>query len=254
LRALALKKGVHLPDTRKHRGPHPEDGVLFHADRHGELATATRHLSWLLSHDYALPSALKLVGDRFQLTRRQRTAVQRCACSDSARTGRRAKHVEATTLEGSTLAIDGYNVLTTVEAALAGGVILVGRDGCYRDMASMHGSYRHVEETRPAIEAVGNSLASAGVRASSWYLDRPVSNSGRLRAFLLEVAEARNWTWTVDLADNPDRLLSTIDDVVATADSVILDRCRRWFNLAQIVVDVHVPHAVIVDLSDRPTA
>jgi len=225
---------------------------LFHPDRHVALATAVRHLSWLLSRDYALPSALKLVGDRFQLTKRQRIAVQRCACSDAALAARQARRIDAGTLAGSSVAIDGYNLLTTVEAALAGAVILVGRDGCYRDMASMHGSYRRVEETRPAIEAVGKTLERAGVRSGDWYLDRPVSNSGRLKAFLLEVAGECGWAWTVDLADNPDKLLSEIDAVVVTADSVILDRCGRWFNLARAVVDEHVSRAVVVDLSAEP--
>ena len=47
--------------------------------------------------------------------------------------------------------IDGYNALTTIESALSGSVILRARDGCYRDMASMHGTYRKVQETVPAI-------------------------------------------------------------------------------------------------------
>jgi hypothetical protein len=240
-----------MPDKRKHRGPHPEDGMLFHPDRHVALAEAVRHLSWLMSHDYAVPSAIKLVGDRFQLTKRQRIAVQRCACSDAALAARQTKQLHACALEGSAIAVDGYNLLTTVEAALAGAVILVGRDGCYRDMASMHGSYRHVDETRPAIEAVGKTLESAGVRSVGWYLDSPVSNSGRLKAFLLDVAGERGWTWSVDLVGDPDKLLSEIDGIIVTADSVILDRCRRWFNVARAVVDEHAPDAVVVDLSNR---
>src|SRR6266404_1471952 len=46
------------------------------------------------------------------------------------------------------LLIDGFNLILTLESALGGGVMLVGRDGCYRDMASVHGTYRRVEETR----------------------------------------------------------------------------------------------------------
>ncbi len=58
--------------------------------------------------------------------------------------------------------LDGYNVLTTVEAALAGGVLLEGRDGCYRDMASMAGRFHWVEETAPAVESIGRVLSEAG--------------------------------------------------------------------------------------------
>ena len=69
-------------------------------------------------------------------------------------------------------------MLTTIEAALAAGVVLAARDGTYRDMASMHGSYRKVAETRPALKLLGQTMAALGVREAFWLLDRPVSNSG----------------------------------------------------------------------------
>ncbi|MBN2492005.1 MAG: DUF434 domain-containing protein [Planctomycetes bacterium] len=237
-----------MPDKRKHRGAHPEDGVLFGPEARPVLVEAVAHLSWLLGHAYALPSALKLVGDRFQLARRQRIAVQRCACSDAALAARRAREVGPEALARGAVHIDGYNLLTTVEAALAGGVILSGRDGGYRDLASMHGTYRRVEETRPAIAAVGEVLADLGADGVMWYLDRPVSNSGRLKALLLEQGSERGWAWQADLVLNPDRLLSEVEGVVVTADSVILDRCRRWFNLARAVIAARVPHATVLEL------
>ena len=79
------------------------------------------------------------------------------------------------------LLLDGYNVLTTIEAALSGGVVLACRDGCYRDMASIHGTYRKVEETPPALMLIGKIAAELGVASCLWYLDSPVSNSGRLK-------------------------------------------------------------------------
>jgi len=39
-------------------------------------------------------------------------------------------------------------------------VILAARDGAYRDMASMHGSYRKVAETLPALELLGRTIAA----------------------------------------------------------------------------------------------
>jgi hypothetical protein len=130
-----------VPDRRTHRGAHPEDAKLFAPDQHARLRDAVAHLSWLLTRGYAQPSALKLVGDRFNLDARQRTAVMRCACSDQAIEARRARQLQPLDVRGRTMLIDGYNVLTTAESALGGGVILVGRDGAVRDMASIHGSY-----------------------------------------------------------------------------------------------------------------
>ncbi|MGM0578403.1 MAG: DUF434 domain-containing protein [Myxococcota bacterium] len=238
-----------MPDTRSHRGPRHEDARIFGEAWVPTLREAVRDLSWLQTRGYAEKSALKLVGDRYQLRRRQRVAVLRCACADDALARRRETRVPEEAVRGAEVWLDGFNVLTTVEAALSGGCVLVGRDGCHRDMASMHGSYRKVRETRPAIERVGAVLAGLGVASCRWLLDSPVSNSGRLRGALRDAAEARGWRWEVDLVPDPDPLLAQADAVVATADSVILDGCDRWLNLARRVVEERVSDPWIVDLS-----
>ena len=110
----------------------------------------------------------------------------------------------AQSLAGCRIEIDGYNVLTTIEAALSGGVLLLARDGALRDMASMHGSYRKVDETRPALELIGQTLAGFGVSEALWLLDRPVSNSGRLKKIIEDLAGQRGWTWQVELVHDPD--------------------------------------------------
>jgi hypothetical protein len=213
------------------------------------LRKAATDLSWLRSRGYAKDSSLKLVGDRYGLVARQRIAVARCACSDTELRHRREAQVSAKSVAGRALWIDGYNVLTSIEAALAGGVILAARDGTFRDMASMHGSYRKVSETRPALELLGKVLQAMGVVEVVWLLDRPVSNSGRLKAVMEELAAASCWPWRIELAGNPDDVLAESSDVVATADSGILDRCHGWFNLVRDTIVHHVPEAYVVDLS-----
>lgn len=257
-----------MPDRRAHRGPHPEDAELFGAAAVPALREATSDLCWLLSKGFAGASSLKLVGDRYRLAARQRVAVARCACSDAER-ARRAEH-EVRTGKGDesnlceapsgpsrgkldsssfpSLWLDGYNVLTTVEAALAGAVVLRARDGTLRDMASMHGSFRKVAETQPALEVLGQTLAGLGPAECVWYLDRPVSNSGRLKWTIDQTAAARAWPWRVELVADPDPVLWGCGEMVATADSAILDRCRAWLNLARIAVEGHVPDAWVIEL------
>jgi hypothetical protein len=242
-----------MPDRRQHRGPHPEDARLFAAQAWPVLRSAVADVCWLLDRGYAGTSSLKLVGDRHALTQRQRVAVGRCSCSQAAVEGRGARQIESSQLSGRLIAIDGYNVLTTVEAALAGGVLLAGRDRVLRDMASVHGSFRKVAETLPAIELSGKFLARCGATECRWYLDTPVSNSGRLKTLLRETAEAHGWPWQVELVASPDRVLRDIsrdqpDAVVATSDSAILDGCGPWVDLARAVAGSAGGEARIVDL------
>lgn len=241
-----------MPDVRRHRGPHPRDHDLFATARIPQLNTAVAHLSWLLTRDYAEPSSLKLVGDRFQLTQRQRTAVRRCACGDAQRASRQQRQVPPDDAGHVRLAIDGFNLLTTVEAALSGGVILHGRDGCFRDLASMHGSYRKVEETARAVTLIGDTLAAHTVSGADWFLDRPVSNSGRLARLLRESAASAGWDWTVTLVDDPDRVLQASTACIVSADAGILDASVAWTNLARSVVETRVSSAWLIRLDGEP--
>jgi hypothetical protein len=237
-----------MPDKRSHRGAHPQDAELFAPAQHAALRAATAALSGLLSRGYASPSAVKIVGDRYALDARQRTAVMRCACPDDALNGRLSRLVPIDRLRGKTVHLDGYNLLTTVEVALSGGVVLLARDTSFRDIASMHGSYRKVEETIPALELIGQTLIDCGVERGVWFLDQPVSYSGRLKTMMRELAESRGWPWDVQIVPNPDPVLAKSNEIVASADSVVLDGCARWTNLAREVATRHVPGAGVVDL------
>src|SRR5688500_4697039 len=155
-----LRASSLMPDSRHHRGPHPDDARLFTRDQWPALQQAAVELAWLLDRGYALRSSLALVGDRHDLTQRQRLALARCS-TDATRCERRRRHeVSGATIADAELWIDGYNLLISIEAALSGGVILAGRDGCYRDLASLHGTYREVTETTPAFQLIGETLAS----------------------------------------------------------------------------------------------
>jgi hypothetical protein len=240
-----------MTDRRRHRGAHPKDTELFTQAALPALRRAVVDLSWLLSRGYPLRASLALVGDRDGLTVRQRQSVRRCACSEEQRIERRARRASPETMPGAPVWIDGFNVLTTIEAAFGGGVLLLARDGALRDMASMHGSYRLVEETQPAIEAVAEVLAGREGTQCRWVLDEPVSNSGRLAAILREFAAERGLRWTVEVVPDPDQVLAAApaDVLVASADSQVMDGAPRTWQLARETVEGIRPKPWILDLA-----
>ena len=268
-----------MPDRRIHRGPHPADGKLFAPSMVENLRAALEDYSLLLTKGYGEKSSLKLVGDRFSLIERQRLAVMRGTCSDQQLASRGQRRVEIDALKGQALAIDGYNVLITIEAAMSGGVIFKGRDGCYRDLASIHGTYRKVTETIPAVQLIGDFLREVGVANALWLLDSPVSNSGRLKTLIRELAEKNGWDgfdssrrrlprhggtcrnpaepeqdkltagWEIRLSISPDAELTRTDLIVASSDSVVLDGCTRWVNLATEIITQELPSATVLDLA-----
>ncbi|MHC4259593.1 MAG: DUF434 domain-containing protein [Planctomycetota bacterium] len=238
-----------MPDKRTHRGPHPADARLFAPEAVSNLRAALADFSLLLTKGYAEKSSLKLVGDKFSLTERQRLAVMRSACSDQQLASRGQHCIPIENLAGQPLSIDGYNILITVEAAISGGVVFKGRDGCLRDLASIHGTYRKVTETIPAVQLIGGFLNGLGVTSVLWLLDSPVSNSGRLKTLIGEMSCENNWDWEIQLVPSPDAKLIRTDAVVASSDSVVLDGCKRWVNLARAIIEQKLPETCLVDLS-----
>ena len=49
--------------------------------------------------------------------------------------------------------------------------------------------------------------------------------------------------------DTPNAMLRESHEILLSADSEVVDRCTRWFNLAGDVVKDYVPTTAIVDLS-----
>ncbi len=237
-----------MSHERRHRGRHQADATLFCDEQRPRLREALKDYCWLLSKGYASPSSLKIVGDKFRLTERQRLLLMRCACTDAQLASRNAHHLAADSLADRDLYIDGFNLLITIESALSGGFIFVGRDGCYRDLSSVHGTYKRVIETQEALNRIGAALIELKVRRAFWLLDRPVSNSGRLAKTMLEVASEQGWDWEVKLCQSPDAELKTIDQVVVTTDGVILDAAKEWFHCNKYVIDNQIPNASLIDL------
>ena len=161
---------------------------------------------------------------------------------------RRAKQVSFDDLRGTTVQIDGFNLLILLESALSGGYVFVGRDGSWKDVASVHGTYKRVAQTEPALLLVGQHLANAGVAKVHWYFDQPVSNSGRLKTQLRELAEQHAWPWTIELVYNPDKAVAEAPGISISSDSWVLDHSERWYDLADAVLRER-PGLNLLDLS-----
>lgn len=232
-----------------HRGAASEDDRLFAPAQMPNLRAAAADFCWLLDRDYAPRSALELVGNRYSLAARQRMALSRYACSEADARRRHEHRLEPAALRGREIWIDGYNVLTLIESALSGGIVLLCRDTCCRDIAGIHRRYRKVNETIPALQLVGETVAAWKVSACRWILDKPVSNSGRLKGLILDTAKTSSWNMEVELAFSPDYILSRTQNVVASSDGIILGRCAAWVNLAREIIIERVPAAHLVDQS-----
>ncbi len=231
------------------RGYVPQDSIEFGAKAAEQLNAAAQELVFLMDRGYDTKSASTFVGNHHLLSERQRMALARIVSTASAVQRRKRKElIQAPDY----LVLDGFNTIITLEVALSGSLLLEGMDGTIRDLAGLRGSYRIVDKTIQAVELLIARFEKLGVKKALFYLDQQVSNSGRLRALLLDQARDHAVEVQAELHPSVDGLLSRMERVV-TADAIILDKCESWYNLNRTLIQSAVPDAWIFRLDGLRT-
>ena len=228
------------------RGYEPKDDVEFSPKAAEKLNAACQELVFLMNRGYDVKSASTFIGNHHLLSERQRLALARIASTEDALQVRKQKELLQAP---ESLVLDGFNTIITLEVARSGSLLLAGMDGTIRDLAGLRGSYRIVDKTVQAVELLLGRLEALGVKDALFYLDQQVSNSGRLRALLLDKAAGRSVQVLVELHPSVDGVLSRMENVV-TADAIILDKCGSWYNLNRALIKEAVPEAWVFRLDN----
>lgn len=117
-------------------------------------------------------------------------------------------------------------------------------DGTIRDLAGMRGTYRIIDKTEEAIRLMMQTLERLKVLEVVIYLDQPVSNSGRLKTLILELAQDYPMQVTAQVLNEVDQVLEQLSGVVSS-DAIILDKCISWFNLNEMIIEKRIKDAWI---------
>ncbi|EDP98277.1 DUF434 domain-containing protein [Kordia algicida OT-1] len=238
--------------TKRSRGKEGSDDRLFGDPKmQAKMREAIKDISYLLSRGFSEKSSVPLVGNRYKLNNRQQRAVQGMS-EASDKLEKRAKHcLEPNQLAGKEVFLDGFNVLIMLESALSGAYLFKGLDGCYRDLSSVHGTYKKVKQTPEAIQLIANFLQENKVKKATWIFDKPVSNSGRLKTILSEFAEQHQLLWEIMLHNNPDKLIAESNQIAISSDAWVLDNSRVWCNMVRHIVDKHIPQKNVVESESK---
>lgn len=223
----------------KNRGKEGRDNYLFGEDfMQRKIKEAVSDMSFLLERGYGESSSCELVGNRYKLNKRQQQAVKGMSAGATNADKRKKSGIAFSNLEGETLIIDGFNQLILLESFLSEAYIFKGKDGAYRDLSSLHGTYKSVNQTIDAITMFANFFSKYKVEKVIWVFDQPVSNSGRMKTKLTEFANENNCNWEIILDYNPDKLIAKSNNIAVTSDAWILDRVDRNCNiLNHFVID-----------------
>ena len=213
------------------RGFVPEDVKNFSPQALEIMRTASRHVCFLINEGYDLKQSTTFVGNHYLLSERQRLAIMRSVATQAQIETRQKKQVSMTALSGGEVWIDGFNTIITLEVLLSDSILFSCMDGTIRDLAALRGTYRLIPETSEAVRMMLQALQKARISKATILLDEPVSNSGRLKALIADIGEEFGFELDIQILRDVDRSLYGRENVI-TSDSVILDHCISWVNLA----------------------
>ncbi len=235
MKEIMSGSGSHT--TVRRRGFVPEDQIQFTGKQLDILKKAADEVQFLLDRGYDTRSATTFTGNHYLFSERQRLALARAVSPQEwirKRSSSELLRKENRNLP-ETVHIDGFNTIITLEVALSGSPVLLCRDETIRDLAGLRGTYRIIEATPVAVGMLLRKLEMLKIAKACFYLDAPVSNSGRLSGLIRQCAQKYSISVNTEIIPDVDRVLEKQEGVI-TGDAIILNRCVSWLNIVPEIV------------------
>lgn len=233
-------------------------GECMHGILEGSsFTTAVHEYFWLLNRGYPEKRSRLLVADHYGLNRYQRTALYRGIFPDPVNRRRIGQSLSPEESKGQTLAADLLNTLLLIVNYLYGRNVFIATDRFLRDDGENFSSFGNRGFFLGALRIIADALQSLGVSRTVLCID---SSCGTLypelmrdpRQLLEQMPEINAAVEIVDPVGVDGYLIETPAVIVATSDSVVLDRCnKKVFDLAGYALvrrfSPHLPdlHAIV---------
>ncbi|WP_423792027.1 DUF434 domain-containing protein [Methanocaldococcus indicus] len=192
-----------------------------------KIEDAKKDFKYLIDRGYKKKVAINFVGNHYKLTKEERDKILRSIHTDEEIKITKKKLTKLEDVDN--LAIDGFNVLITIKALLAGRAFLCD-DNIYRDLE--RGKYK-ISDFLKVIDILSDILKDKiRDKKVEVYLDAQKSRSGDLAKILKERG------FNVFCVKNVDYILKN-KEVVATSDSIIIksENVKKVVDLAKEVKD-----------------
>jgi len=210
---------------------------------------ACRDYFYLIDRKYPEPGTLKLVGDRYRLTRDQRTIMYRGISSAEKSALRKAKLV--TDITRKSVGIDGYNVLFSLLNYRLGRFTFISTDDVMRDAGSLHGRLKDEEMFTDCINLLATHLSVMHPSQVEVFLDSPVAHSERHARVITDIFQKFSLVVNCRVIRSADYGLKHLPfEVLATSDSVIIENAEnKVIDLPRAILEKQY-NAELVKISD----
>jgi hypothetical protein len=201
-----------------------------------ELQEAAEDFRYLLNRGYPRKAALELVGNRYGLTSDERHLLHRGIFSDADSKSRRKSKIPIGKVRNRDLAIDGYNVIITIEAGLSGQPLILGDDGFIRDISGLSGNFKKTEKTEEALQLILDIVKKVKPLKTLFLFDSPISMSGELAQKVRSLLKKESLLGDAKAVKVPEKILIGYPGVIATSDTAIIDQTEEVVDLAGDII------------------
>ena len=205
------------------------------SDLRPELRRASEELRWLLDRGYPHQSALTFVGNHYKLSLKERNILARTVFPEKEAAELKRRKADPREMLGKKVGIDGYNVLITVEAIVAGRPVFLCDDGWVRDVSAVFGKHRITPLTQKALDEILSIFESARPASVDFLYEKQVSWSGRLAELTRKKMEERDVDGTARTVARVDLELKRRYDLIATSDRAIILKHFKVLDLPSLV-------------------
>lgn len=213
------------------------------------LAAAAADFRFLLARGYPRQNALDLVGNRYGLDHTARQLLHRGVFAPAVAAARRAKLRRLRDMPGRPLALDGHNVLITLECAGRGLPLVAADDGFIRDVGEVSRAFKVSPATDRVLALAADYLANHAAGPLEVFYDAPLSLSGELARRTRELFASRGLTVQAAAVPVPERRLSGFTGAIATSDTALIDGHDTVVDLAGEIIRRH-PAWRLIDLRE----
>lgn len=217
----------------------------------GDLKNAIQDYRFLLNRKYSQKAGLKLVGDRYMLSREQRSILYR-GVSDKESAILRKSKITGVPHE-KIVYIDTYNILFTIGNYLNGRPVFISDDGFLRDAGELRGRFTRKKLLGRIVGMLYDFFCEYLGNEYILFIDKPVSNSGTLAKeinYFLQKNEISGFAETCESPDHQIIKYALPRDIVCSSDSVIIDQAASpVFDLSHHLINMNFQPEVM-DIRD----
>jgi hypothetical protein len=203
------------------------------------LPAAAADFRYLLARGYPRQAALALVGNRYNLDDLARRLLHRGVFAPEVAAARRAKLRLLRDLPGLPLALDGHNVLITLECAARRLPLVAADDGWLRDVGEVSRAFTPSEATDRALTLIAAYLADHVTGPLQVFYDAPLSLSGELARRTREIFVSPLQDVWAAAVPVPERHLAVFPGAIATSDTALIDAHATVVDLAGEIIRRH---------------